>query len=125
MSTPGQVERTVLIIDDNKEYLGMLSMILRNDYHVHTVSSYEEVVSLAPDLQIDAIIVDYHVGPYTGAEMLAALSKNRRIDHIPKVLITGSIEASKALQQVNADYYLSKPFRNTELKQLLSTLWNN
>ena len=70
-SDPTQKSR-VLMVDDDHEYLGFCTMILRDDGHdVTACSEFNEGRRLLADDHFDALIVDVRLGAYNGLHLIA------------------------------------------------------
>jgi DNA-binding NtrC family response regulator len=62
----------VLMVDDDQEYLGFCTMILRDDgHHVTACSEFNEGRRLLTDAHFDALIADVRLGAYNGLHLIA------------------------------------------------------
>lgn len=107
--------KRILIVEDDKtiadELLDLLSSsnyepILLNDF----ANSYEEIISINPDL----ILLDINI-PYLNGEAL--LSKIRKVSNIPIIMVTSkNTEVDEVLSMsYGADDYITKPYNPTIL----------
>ena len=108
----------ILIIDDNKENLFVLSKVLTlNGYNVRTLSdstsALDEVRAEAPDL----ILLDVRMPGVDGYEICARLKDDAQTRDIPVIFIsvaTHALDKVKAFSAGGVDY-LTKPFQMDEL----------
>jgi len=105
-------KNTVLIVDDEKVNLKILTHILEKDYTIYTavdgISAFEKAQELLPDL----ILLDIVMPGKDGYDVLAMLKKLEKTKDIPVIYISGlsnTEEEEKGLALGAADY-ISKPF---------------
>jgi len=66
-------QHTILLVDDERDHLDLLSMIVRRDHRVLTAANAEEALALAGGHDIDLALVDYRMPGRNGVELLARL----------------------------------------------------
>ncbi|HAK59436.1 MAG TPA: DNA-binding response regulator, partial [Nitrospiraceae bacterium] len=106
----------ILVVDDEKNILKVLSMTLRgNGYDVDTAQSSEEGIEKFSKGKHDLVITDLKLSGKSGLDLLGYV-KSREPD-IPVVMITafGTIENAVAAMQKGAFNYLTKPVNPDEL----------
>jgi PleD family two-component response regulator len=108
----------ILFADDDAGMRQMVGDLLRAAGHDVRLATdgreaLSEVMRLAPDL----VVLDYHMGRPNGFEVCNAIKNDRRIDHVPVLILTGQHEMEKRLLgfDAGADDYLAKPFDPREL----------
>jgi len=111
-------KHSILIVDDDKSNLMVLTKILLPEYKLYTIMdgayALEKVNKSLPDL----ILLDIIMPDISGYEILAELKKSDKTKSIPVIFITGlSDEYNKSQMLANgaADYIL-KPFDETSVK---------
>ncbi|MBW1750691.1 MAG: sigma-54-dependent Fis family transcriptional regulator [Deltaproteobacteria bacterium] len=107
---------TILIVDDEPNYLIVLSELLRDEgYEVFTADSGITGLNIARKTDLDLVISDMKMPGMDGIELLANLKKFN--PHLPIILITAYAEVEKAVEAMHlgAFTYLSKPFSNEQL----------
>jgi len=111
----------ILIIDDEKSILDLLSVVFEKEgYSVETSLSATRAVDLIDKQDFDLIISDIKMPKMSGMELLRYVRENR--PDIPIVMITayGTIkQAVEALKAGAADYVV-KPFDVEELKIIVA-----
>jgi diguanylate cyclase (GGDEF)-like protein len=105
-------KNSLLIVDDEKMNLKVLTHILGGDYIIYTaingISAIEKAIEYKPDL----ILLDILMPEMDGYETLSILKKDEITKDIPVIFITGlssSEDEEKGLSLDAADY-ISKPF---------------
>ena len=108
---------TVLIVDDEKNYLVVLEALLGPEgYEILTASSAEGAIRLIQESDLDLIITDMKM-PGTSGMQLLETSKEIKPD-LPVIMMTayGTIEMAVEAMKKRAYDYITKPFQNEELK---------
>ena len=107
---------TVLIVDDEPNYLIVLSELLREEgFGVFTAGNGEDALKTLSDTDIDLVITDMRMPGIDGLELLKA-AKSLNPD-LPVIMVTafGEVEMAVAAMKAGAFNYLTKPFSNDEL----------
>jgi DNA-binding NtrC family response regulator len=116
---------TILIIDDNHEFAGILSGELRRrGYAVRSAHSGEAGLALAVENRPRLIFLDLRLSDMSGLEVLNRLKASIRDVNV--VIITAYPEFSSALAAIKervADY-LCKPFAFAELDAVLQRVFS-
>lgn len=118
---------TILVIDDELEVLAVMQRMLeRAGYRVLTTHSGVEGLELlhAPNVEIDALVLDMTMPGMSGLEMLCTLRS--RGSRLPVLLISGYHEQEAARQAAVAmpDAFLQKPFTPAELTERVRSLFS-
>ena len=107
---------SILVVDDEPNYLIVLSELLRDEgYEVFTASDGKEALQRLEELELDLIITDMQMPVVDGLQLLQTV-KDINSD-LPVIMITAFAEVEKAVKamQAGAFGYLAKPFSNDEL----------
>jgi two-component system NtrC family response regulator len=109
---------TILIVDDEKNYLVILEALLAPEgYEVITEYNPINALRLVKETEFDLVITDMKMPKMDGIELLDEVKK---IDpELPVIIMTayGTIEMAVEAMKKRAYDYITKPFRNEELKQ--------
>ncbi|HDM78966.1 MAG TPA: response regulator, partial [Deltaproteobacteria bacterium] len=78
---------TVLIVDDEKNYLILLEALLSDEgYEVIVTSSPQEALKIAENREIDLIITDMKMPGISGMDLMDRV--HRRYPEIPVIMMT-------------------------------------
>jgi DNA-binding response OmpR family regulator len=113
----------ILVVDDDKAILKLVTRVLRDEaYAVDTASTGEEARTLALVNEYDGIILDLQLGDRHGFEILQELRRNGR--HTPVLLYSGRADTESIVRGLDAgaDDYVVKPVSNEELRARVRTL---
>jgi len=121
------MEKTILIVDDNKEILEFLSRDLRTEYVVFTARNGKEGLSIIETHCIQLIISDIKMPVMDGLEFCNQLKSSLNCSHIPIILLTAKNTLQSKIQglEVGADAYIEKPFSPEHLKAQIKNLLGN
>ena len=124
---------TILLADDDLEDLELIETAITNidpDADLHKVTNGKEVIeylSNLPDKKLPCLIIlDYNMPELTGSEVLSLISKQKRYDAIPKVILSTS-NTPFHIQQCKSngatDYFV-KPSNMKDLIYLAEKMLN-
>jgi two-component system NtrC family response regulator len=117
---------TVLIVDDEKNYLVVLEALLAPEgYEIMTVDNAQAAIELIQGVDLDLVITDMKMPGMSGMELLQA-SKNIKPE-LPVIMMTayGTIEMAVEAMKKQAYDYITKPFQNEELKLTVTKALQN
>lgn len=123
-----RMKSTVLIVDDNQDYVDALSEVLRrHGYIVHGINDGVDIDDVLATTSVQAILLDLHMPGMNGFEVLRQLKDRlgparwHRNQTAKIVVVTGRGEPDTAdfIRKLGADAYLVKP---VDPLQILSTL---
>lgn len=107
-------KKTVLMIDDDMPYLKQLNSMLSEHYNVIMINSAKLALDYLLTHTPDAILLDYQMPLYNGANVMNMIQKNTLSDNkkpIPVIILSGALDR-EALQECyayNPFAYLVKP----------------
>ena len=108
---------TILIVDDEKNYLIVLEELLGSEgYEVITADNSMGALEHIGNPDLDLVITDMKMPGISGMELLEEIKKINF--ELPVIVMTayGTIEMAVNAMKKNAYDYITKPFRNEELK---------
>jgi signal transduction histidine kinase/CheY-like chemotaxis protein len=111
-------KHSVLIVDDEKSNIIVLTNILSEHYRVRVVRDPREALEVAKKTVPDIIMLDVLMPDMDGYEVISALKKSRITCDIPVIFITGlnSMEAEEKGLVLGAADYITKPFNPAIVK---------
>ena len=108
---------TILIVDDEKNYLVILEALLAPEgYEIITEDNAFNALRLIKEADLDLVITDMKMPGMNG---MVLLEEVKNIDpELPVIIMTayGTIEMAVEAMKKRAYDYITKPFRNEELK---------
>lgn len=111
-------ESIILIVDDLKQNLKLLNIILESAHYQTSLAlsgkdALERLNVLTPDL----ILLDLMMPDLNGLEVCRRIKSNPKFENIPVIFLTASMEENHLIEaySVGADDYVTKPFRKPEL----------
>ena len=110
------IPRTILIVDDDRNLLGLIKMRLESSgYTVATALNDREAKAAVAGNALDLAIVDLQLGEQDGISLMEDLHKIS--PGMPVIILTahGSIESAVEAMRRGATTYLTKPFDAREL----------
>jgi two-component system NtrC family response regulator len=117
---------TILIIDDEKNYLVILEALLSPEgYEIITEDNAMNALRLIRETDLDLIITDMKMPGMNGIELL---EESKKINpELPVIIMTayGTIERAVEAMKKRAYDYITKPFRNEELKLTIKKALEN
>ena len=107
---------TILIVDDEKNYLLVLSAVLEEEgYEVLTTASSLEALEILKASDVDLVLTDMKMPGLDGIELLEQI-KNRDPE-LPVIMMTahGTVDKAVEAMQKGAYSYILKPFDNERM----------
>jgi CheY-like chemotaxis protein len=116
--------KKILIVEDNPQMSALLSDILEVfNCKSKQACDGEEALSCLKNSPFDLIITDLKMPKMDGIDLLTAVKQE--FPKVPIVVITGfGVDSKKSeLISTKADGYLAKPFKVTEIENLLKKIF--
>lgn len=108
---------TILIVDDEKNYLVVLEALLAQEgYEIVTADNARSALRLIEESDLDLVITDMKMPGMNGMDLLEESKKIK--PELPLIMMTafGTIEMAVEAMKKQAYHYITKPFQNEELK---------
>ena len=114
----GEQKNTLLLVDDEKSNLKLLTHILGQEYTIYTATNGTNAIEKANEYIPDLILLDILMPEMDGYETLSQLKNCAKTQKIPVIFITGlsSNEDEEKGLSLDAADYISKPFSNRIVK---------
>ena len=125
-------DHTLLLVDDNEEFLRFLSRQLSSEYRILTASNGQEAMDLltASKENVDLVISDLMMPVMDGMDLCSRIKSSLEFSHIPVILLTAKTDLQTKIEsmKIGADEYISKPFSfdflHVRIRNLLQTMEN-
>ncbi len=124
MHTNVSSKQKVLIVDDTKVNVAILSDVLKDDYIISTASSGEQALEIIfSDTLPDIILLDIVMTGISGYDVCKKLKETPQTKNIPIIFITGKITVEDETYgfKLGAVDYISKPFSPFIVKARVNT----
>ena len=110
--------KTILVVDDSPTIVSILRDMLKSEgYRVRCAYSGEDALEHLTEETPDLIILDVLMPHMSGLELLSKIKMSPATVSIPVIMLTASGKNDDVLAgyKLGADYYITKPFKQTEL----------
>ena len=117
---------TILIVDDEKNYLVVLEALLSPEgYEIMTADNARSALRLIEESDLDLVLTDMKMPGVSGMELLEQCKKIN--PEVPVIMMTayGTIEMAVQAMKKHAFDYITKPFQNEELKLTIKKALEN
>jgi CheY-like chemotaxis protein len=114
--------KRILLIEDNEDIRENAAEILKlANYQVVTAANGKLGIELAVQLKPNLIICDVIMPELDGYGVLLYLNEHPELQHVPFIFLTGESNnaAIKKGIEMGADEYITKPFDDVELLQVV------
>ena len=114
----------ILIVDDNKDIVSMISNYISDSYQVMNAYNAEDALRILEKQNISLIITDIMMPGKDGIELIKEIKQNKFLRYIPLIVISAKITDSQQEEGIvaGADVYLTKPFSISLLKSHINRL---
>lgn len=119
------MQRRVLAVDDSSSIRKLVEFSLKSKgFEVDTSADGQEGLEFLAKETYHAIILDINMPRVDGFEFLARIKKDPTYSHIPVIILTteGQEEDKNRALQMGAAEYLIKPFRPSELIEVMGRI---
>lgn len=116
--------KTILMVDDDVEFLKISKAKLSKYYKVLTVNSSKTAMEYLTNHKVDLIILDYFMPLYDGRSVLTILKKRESTKKIPVIMVSAlsKEEVTTACAKVPPDGIVSKPVDINKLLEMIHSL---
>ena len=122
-AVPTLTTQTILVVDDSLTTRRYCEKLLQgNGYDVVVAKSAEEALMIANDINVDLLVSDLQLPGMDGFQLAEGLRQQLHYAALPVVLISASDYNEVQSQQYNIAAWLSKPYRDQELYEVVRRL---
>lgn len=117
----GEFRKSILIVDDDPNYLGLVREWLKDKYKVSMANSGLQAIKFLGKNKVDLILLDYEMPVTTGPQVLEMLRSEEETRNIPVMFLTGKGDKESVMEVVSLKpegYFL----KSIEMKELLEKL---
>jgi DNA-binding response OmpR family regulator len=120
-SVHGATKTTVLIVDDDTDFRGLVAFVVRAEGLIAVEAAYcrhaLSVLRRDPE-RIVAVLLDYYM-PGTAPALCVSAIRELITPTVPVVLVTAAVDATRRAKEIGLSQWLSKPFDLDELRNIL------
>ncbi len=109
---------SVLVVDDNKDNLKVVSNFLKNEgYQIALAINAEDAGKILEDTPIDLVLLDVMMPGTDGFAFCRQIKKKKRFADLPVIFLTAKTDTSDLVEGFEAGGvdYITKPFQKKEL----------
>ena len=123
----GSLKKSILVIDDDPGYLGLVREWLKDTYRVGVASSGAQGIRYLERNQADLILLDYEMPGTSGPEVFGMLRGNQETKSIPIMFLTGKDDKASVMSvlSLKPDGYFLKTIEKNELQHRLLEFFVN
>jgi HD-GYP domain-containing protein (c-di-GMP phosphodiesterase class II)/ActR/RegA family two-component response regulator len=119
MSVKEDLQKTILIVDDDEVFRETLCGGLETSYKVVSAANAKEAIEILNQKSVDLVLTDVRMPGMSGYELiewLAAGNQNR----IPYIIMTGYVSLVESPQESGHSFStITKPFKLSDIKELI------
>jgi two-component system chemotaxis response regulator CheY len=118
-------EKTILVVEDSPSVRAMLADMLENEgYKVMEAVDGYEALKMVEYLKFDLIITDLSMPVMDGIEFIRLAKKQPLCRFVPIVVLSSEEDSRKVdeAKSAGASTYLSKPFKEQQLRAMLKVV---
>lgn len=119
---------SLLVVDDNQDLIDFLRDTMKVHFkQVYTAADGVEALEIVRRYQPDIVVSDVMMPRMNGYELCKQIKENIDISHIPVILLTARDDEQSQLHgyKIGADGYLTKPFEEEMLLELIRSRLRN
>ena len=118
--------KSILIIDDDPTFLGMIRGWLKNDYKVAMATSGAQGIQWLGANKADLILLDYEMPVVSGPQVLEMLRSETAFANIPVFFLTGKSDKESVMKvlSLKPQNYLLKSIGREQLLEQLAEFFN-
>jgi CheY-like chemotaxis protein len=121
----GEFRKSILIVDDDPNYLGLVREWLKSKYKVAMVTSGLQAIKWLGKNKADLILLDYEMPVTSGPQVLEMLRSDAETSSIPVIFLTGKSERDSVMKVValKPEGYFLKDIKKAELLEKLENFF--
>lgn len=119
---------SLLVVDDNQDLIDFLKDALKESFkRIFTATDGVEALEIVRKYQPDIVVSDVMMPRMNGYELCKQIKEDIDISHIPVILLTARDDEQSRLHgyKIGADGYLTKPFEEEMLLELIRSRLRN
>ena len=117
----GEFKKSILIVDDDPQYLSLVRQWLKDAYKVSMANSGLQAIKFLGKNKVDLILLDHEMPVTSGPQVLEMLRNDEETKNIPVMFLTGKSdkESVMAVVALKPEGYFLKNIQKEELLEKL------
>ena len=117
----GEFKKSILVVDDNPEYLTLVREWLKGTYKVSMANSGLQAIKWLGKNKVDLILLDYEMPVTSGPQVLEMLRSDTETSSIPVMFLTGRGDKDSVVSvlELKPEGYFLKTIQKDELLEKL------
>ncbi len=117
----GELKKSILIVDDDPQYLSLVRQWLKDSYKVTMANSGLQAIKFLGKNKVDLILLDHEMPVTSGPQVLEMLRSDEETKSIPVMFLTGKSdkESVMAVVALRPEGYFLKSIQKDELLEKL------
>lgn len=123
-TTKPELSATVLLVDDNDDFLSFLAAELSPYYNVQTAHDGQQALDSIHKSRPDLVLTDIMMPVMDGNELCRRIKADKELKGLPVVMLTARLSDENEIEsrECGADDYVKKPFSLQLLRMRIDTL---
>ncbi len=120
-----QRQNIILVVEDDEVSLKYIKLITEKDYNVDFTDSAEKAIEMTKQKNYNLLFLDINLKRgMDGVELMQIIREQSNYKNTPMVAVTAyaSEKDRKEFLEKGFNYYLSKPYSPSELRNLLKEI---
>ena len=119
------IKKTILIVDDDPTYMGLIRGWLKEYYNVLMATSATQAIQQLALNNVDLILLDYEMPIVDGSQVLEMLRADSNNSKIPVFFLTGKSDRDSVMKvlDLKPDNYLLKTIEREDLIMMLNNFF--
>lgn len=127
MVAEGETKRSILIVDDDPNYMGLVREWLKDTYKVSMANSGLRAIKWLGSNKVDLILLDYEMPVTDGPQVLEMLRSDEETKGIPVIFLTGKDDKESVMSvlALKPEGYVLKTSGKNEIVNTVSKFFVN
>lgn len=127
MVAEGEMKKSILIVDDDPNYMGLVREWLKDTYKVSMANSGLRAIKWLGSNKVDLILLDYEMPVTDGPQVLEMLRSDEETKGIPVIFLTGKDDKESVMSvlALKPEGYVLKTSGKNEIVNTVSKFFVN
>lgn len=127
MVAEGEMKKSILIVDDDPNYMGLVREWIKDTYKVSMANSGLRAIKWLGSNKVDLILLDYEMPVTDGPQVLEMLRSDEETKGIPVIFLTGKDDKESVMSvlSLKPEGYILKTSGKAEIVNTISKFFVN